>query len=193
MVENVLTRNGLSFRLKVTVKSLISAGIIALAVILPQLVHIVAGAQGGVTWLPMYLPVLLGGCLLGWVWGLGIGILSPVASFLITSAAGNPMPAAARLPFMIAELAVFAAVSGLFSEKIVKNGWLAFPAVLLAQVAGRSVFMLSVVIFQSVTPFTPAMIWGQIQTGLFGMVLQAVIVPFIVMGLRSLLIKDKND
>lgn len=193
MVENVLTRKGLSFRLKVTVKSLISAGIIALAVILPQLVHIVAGAQGGVTWLPMYLPVLLGGCLLGWAWGLGIGILSPVASFLITSAAGNPMPAAARLPFMIAELAVFAAVSGLFSEKIVKNGWLAFPAVLLAQVAGRSVFMLSVVIFQSVTPFTPAMIWGQIQTGLFGMVLQAVIVPFIVMGLRSLLIKDKND
>lgn len=193
MVENVLTRKGLSFRLKVTVKSLISAGIIALAVILPQLVHIVAGAQGGVTWLPMYLPVLLGGCLLGWAWGLGIGILSPVASFLITSAAGNPMPAAARLPFMIAELAVFAAVSGLFSEKIVKNGWLAFPAVLLAQVAGRSVFMLSVVIFQSVTPFTPAVIWGQIQTGLFGMVLQTVIVPFIVMGLRSLLIKDKND
>lgn len=193
MVENVLTRKGLSFRLKVTVKSLISAGIIALAVILPQLVHIVAGAQGGVTWLPMYLPVLLGGCLLGWAWGLGIGILSPVASFLITSAAGNPMPAAARLPFMIAELAVFAAVSGLFSEKIVKNGWLAFPAVLLAQVAGRSVIMLSVVIFQSVTPFTPAVIWGQIQTGLFGMVLQTVIVPFIVMGLRSLLIKDKND
>lgn len=64
-------------------------------------------------------------------------MLSPVVSFLITSAFGNPMPALARLPFMVAELAVFAAVSGMFSEKIVKNAWLAFPAVLLAQVAGR--------------------------------------------------------
>lgn len=193
MIENVLTRNGVSFRMKITVKSLISAGIIALAVILPQLVHLFAGAQGGVKWLPMYLPVLIGGCLLGWKWGLGIGMLSPVVSFLITSAFGNPMPALARLPFMVAELAVFAAVSGMFSEKIVKNAWLAFPAVLLAQVAGRCVFILLVLIFQSVTPFTPAVIWSQIQTGLLAMVLQAVIVPFIVMGLRSILIKNENE
>lgn len=193
MIENVLTRNGVSFRMKITVKSLISAGIIALAVILPQLVHLFAGAQGGVKWLPMYLPVLIGGCLLGWKWGLGIGMLSPMVSFLITSAFGNPMPALARLPFMVAELAVFAAVSGLFSEKIVKNAWLAFPAVLLAQVAGRCVFMLLVLIFQSVTPFTPAVIWSQIQTGLLAVVLQAVIVPFIVMGLRSILIKNENE
>lgn len=193
MIENVLTRNGVSFRMKITVKSLISAGIIALAVILPQLIHLFAGAQGGVKWLPMYLPVLIGGCLLGWKWGLGIGMLSPMVSFLITSTFGNPMPALARLPFMVAELAVFAAVSGLFSEKIVKNAWLAFPAVLLAQVAGRCVFMLLVLIFQSVTPFTPAVIWSQIQTGLLAMVLQAVIVPFIVMGLRSILIKNENE
>ena len=193
MIENVLVRKNLSLKLKITVKSLISAGIIALAVILPQLVHLIAGQPGGVQWLPMYLPVLLGGCLLGWTWGLGVGIASPVISFLITLAFGNPMPALARLPFMIAELAVFAAVSGLFSKKIAANGWMAFPAVLLAQVSGRAVFMLLVLIFQSVTPFTPALIWSQIQTGLLGMVLQAVIVPFIVMGLKLLLDRDKND
>lgn len=130
---------------------------------------------------------------MGWAWGLGIGVASPVVSFLITLAAGNPMPAAARLPFMIAELAVFAAVSGLFSKKIAANGWLAFPAVLLAQVCGRTAFMLLVLIFQSVTPFTPAVIWSQIQTGLLGMLLQAVIVPFAVMGLGLLLNRDKND
>lgn len=193
MIENVLVRKNLSLKMKVTVKSLISAGIIALAVILPQLVHLVAGQAGGVQWLPMYLPVLLGGCLLGWTWGLGIGIASPIVSFLITLAFGNPMPALARLPFMVAELAVFAAVSGLFTKKIAQNGWLAFPAVILAQFAGRSVFMLLVLIFRSVTPFTPAVIWSQIQTGLLGLVLQAVIVPFIVMGLKLLLDRDKND
>ena len=138
MIESVLVRNHVRRGVGITVKALISAGIIALAVILPQLVHLAAGAQGGVEWLPMYLPVLLGGCLLGWKWGLGVGILSPVVSFALTSIGGNAMPAAARLPYMAAELAVFAAVSGLFSGKIAENGWMAFPAVLLAQVALRS-------------------------------------------------------
>ena len=193
MIEKVLVRKNFSLKAKITVKSLISAGIVALAVILPQLVHIVAGQAGGVQWLPMYLPVLLGGCLLGWTWGLGIGIASPVVSFLITLAFGDPMPALARLPFMVAELATFAAVSGLFAKKISHNAWMAFPAVLLAQIAGRTAFMLLVVIFQSVTPFTPAVIWSQIQTGLLGMVLQAVAVPFMVMGLKYLLDRDKNE
>ncbi|MDE7181623.1 MAG: hypothetical protein K2O41_01145, partial [Clostridia bacterium] len=118
MIESVLAKKNYSAKTKITVKSLISAGLVALAVILPQIIHAAFGSAGGVQWLPMYLPVLLGGCLLGWTWGLGVGIASPVVSFLITLAFGNPMPAAARLPFMIAELAVFAAVSGLFTEKI---------------------------------------------------------------------------
>ncbi len=193
MIENVLVKRNCSLKVKITVKSLISLGIVALAVALPQLVHIIAGQPGGVKWLPMYLPVLLGGCLLGTWWGLGIGIASPVVSFLITLAAGSPMPAAARLPFMVAELATFAAVPGLFSKEIYKNGWMAFPAVLLAQVAGRGVFMLLVLIFQAVTPFTPAVVWSQIQAGLLAIVLQAVIVPFAVMGLRLILLKDKKD
>ncbi len=193
MLENILVKKNLSVKVKITIKSLVSMGIVALAVILPQLIHLVSGQAGGVQWLPMYLPVLLGGCILGWKWGLGVGVMSPIASFLITSAFDNPMPLAARLPFMIVELAVFASISGLFANSISKNAWMAFPAVLLAQVAGRTVFMLLVLIFQSLTPFTPAVIWGQIQTGLLGMVLQAVIVPFIVMGIKVLLDKEKND
>lgn len=191
MIESVLTRKHARSGVKIAVKTLISAGIIALAVILPQLVHLAAGAQGGAAWLPMYLPVLLGGCLLGWKWGLGVGILSPLVSFAVTSIGGNAMPAASRLPYMIAELAVFAAVSGLFSRKIVENGWMAFPAVLLAQVAGRLFFLLTAAIFQSVSPLSAAAVWSQIRAGLLGMVLQVVVVPFLVMGLR-LLLKEKN-
>ena len=192
MLESVLERRNCSVKMKITVKGLVSLGIVALALILPQLLHLALGQAGGVAWLPMYLPVLLGGCLLGWAWGMGVGLLSPLVSFLITLAFGSPMPAAARLPFMMAELAVFAAVAGLFVKKIAENGWMAFPAVLLAQVAGRSVFMLLVLLFQAVTPFTPALIWSQIQAGLLGMVLQAVAVPFIVMGLRAVLQREKQ-
>lgn len=187
MIESVLQRKNLSLKLKITVKGLISLGIVLLAVVLPQLVHLVAGSEGGVRWLPMYLPVLLGGCLLGQWWGIGAGIASPVISFLITLAFGNPMPASARLPFMAAELAVFGAVSGLFSKKVSENGWMAFTAVLLAQVSGRAAFMLLALVFGGVTPFTPQLIFSQIESGLWGMVLQAVVVPFAVMGLKLIL------
>ena len=192
MIESVLAKHNAKLGTKITVKSLISVGVVALAVLLPQLVHLVAGASGGVQWLPMYLPVLLGGCLLGWKWGLGVGVLSPLVSFAITSLTGNAMPAASRLPYMMAELAVFAAVSGLFSKKIAENGWMAFPAVLLAQVSGRAVFLALAAVFQGVSALSAAAVWAQIQAGLLGMVLQAVLVPFIAMGLRALLLRDKE-
>ena len=193
MFENVLTQNNVTFKMKVTYKTIISASLIVLAVILPQIVHAALGQPGGVKWLPMYLPVLLAGCLLGLRWGLAVGILSPLVSFAITSAMGSAMPAAARLPFMILELAVFAAVSGLFTKLISKNGLWAFPAVISAQVAGRLVFLLAVVICQSFVPFTPQVIWGQIVTGLAGLGVQAVLAPVIMIGLRALMKKDKND
>lgn len=191
MLENALTYHNLSSEKKIAVKTLISAGLIALAVVLPQLVHLALGQPGGVQWLPMYLPVLIGGCLLGTKWGLAVGVLSPLVSFLITSAAGSAMPAAARLPFMMAELAVFAAVSGLFAKKIAANGLWAFLAVVSAQIAGRAAFMGLVALTQSITPFTPAMIWGQIIAGL---AVQAVIVPGIIILLRKLMIRGgAND
>lgn len=104
------------------------------------------------------------------------------------------MPAAARLPFMIAELAVFAAVSGLFTKKISSNGLWAFPAVISAHIAGRAAFMGLIALTQSITPFTPAMIWAQIQTGFIGLAVQAVLVPGIIILLRKFMIKDgAND
>ena len=66
MIESVLRAKNVKTSIRLTVKTLVSAVIVVLAVALPQLVHLVAGAAGGVQWLPMYLPVLLGGCLLGW-------------------------------------------------------------------------------------------------------------------------------
>lgn len=192
MLENVLVQRNVKLKTKVTIKSLITVGLIALAVGLPQLVHLIAGAQGGMIWLPMYLPVLIGGCLLGRWWGLGIGIASPIVSFLITLASGNPMPALERLPFMVVELAVFALVTGLFSNKIAENKWMAFPAVLLAQVAGRLTFITLVAIFQSILSFNVATVWSQVQAGLIGLVLQAVIVPLIIMLLSYLLNRKKQ-
>ena len=191
MLETALTRRSASVQTKITLKTLISAGLIALAVVLPQVVHIALGQPGGVQLLPMYLPVLIGGCLLGSRWAPAVGVLSPVVSYLITSLAGSPMPALPRLPFMMAELAVFAVVSGLFSNKIYKNGLWAFPAVLAAQLAGRTAFLGLAFIFQSVAPFTAEMIWSQILAGWLGLAIQLIAVPLIVIGIRAILVKEK--
>lgn len=193
MIDNLLERKQLSLRMKITLKSLISAGMIALAVVLPQIAHLAVGAQAGVMLLPMYLPVLLGSCILGARWGTAVGVLSPFVSYLITSAFGSPMPAAARLPFMMAELAMFALVSGMFSKMIEKHLWMAFPAVIAAEICGRAFFMLLVTVFAGITPFSTTMIWGQIKTGFVGLAIQAVLVPLIVIGLGYLLRKNNSD
>ncbi len=193
MLENALTFNRALYGQKITYKALMSALLITLAVILPQLVHLALGQPGGVQWLPMYLPVLIGGCLMGAKWGAAVGMLSPIVSFIITSAMGNPMPTAQRLPFMIAELSVFAVVSGLFTKKISDNGLWAFPAVILAQLCGRGIFLGLAAVFQNFVPFTPQIILGQIQTGFIGLAVQAVLAPLIITALRSLMIKDNEN
>ncbi|HRF35776.1 MAG TPA: hypothetical protein PLZ09_00585, partial [Clostridia bacterium] len=60
MLDAVLTRKNVSFKFKITIKTMVSVGLIALAVILPQIIHATLGASGGSQWLPMYLPVLIG-------------------------------------------------------------------------------------------------------------------------------------
>lgn len=192
MLENVLTKQNATTQKKLTLHALLSVGLIALAVVLPQIVHIALGQPGGVQLLPMYLPVLIGGCLLGSKWALAVGVLSPVVSFAITSLMGNAMPALPRLPFMMAELALFALVSGLFSKKIYENGLWAFPAVILAQLAGRAAFLGLVAIFQGVAPFSVEMIRGQIVAGWLGLLIQAIAVPLLIIALRAILVKNDD-
>lgn len=193
MLENALTSRNLTVSARTAWKTAVSAGIIVLAVVLPQIVHLAMGQPGGAKWLPMYLPVLLGGLLLGTRWALPVGLISPLVSYLVTSALGSPMPAAERLPFMMVELAIFAAMSGLFSKKAAKNAMWAVPAVIAAQIAGRAVFLGLVAVFQRYVSFSTAMIWSQLKAGYPGMLAQIVLVPVIVWLLGKLLLKDGTD
>ena len=136
MLDGVLRRANVTRRVVWTVKGLLACGLIALSVLLPQVAHLLAGSAAGIRFLPMYFPVLLGACLLGVRFGAFVGVASPLASYFLTSAVGNAMPAAARLPFMMAELLVFALVAGAFAGKIEANRYVVFPAVLLAALCG---------------------------------------------------------
>ena len=187
MLDTVLRRRGATAGTRMLAKLAVAFAVVISAVLLPQLVHLVYGAPGGVRFLPMYLPVLIGGALLGYRVGLCVGVLSPVVSYLVTSLSGSPMPAALRLPFMAAELAVFALVMGLFSKKIAKTPLLAFPAVWCAELLGRGTFLLSSALFGSLANLPPETVLSQIVAGLPGLLIQALLAPALILLFAKLL------
>lgn len=186
MLDAVLSKHKPLIR--ITVKGVISLCLVLAAFALPQIAHLAGGSSAGARFLPMYAPVLVAGCLLGPVWGIGVGVLSPVFSFALTTLAlGNAMPAAARLPYMVAELAVFGLVSGFFSRRIAKTPLLAFPAVLAAQLAGRFTAFLAFLIGGQ----SAGAAWTSIAAGLTGLYVQLALLPLLVIGLAALLRRDR--
>lgn len=190
MIESILVKREAKAKTKFTVKSLLSVGLVALATILPMLVHLAVGAQGGMVWLPMYLPVVIGGVLLGTLWGVGIAIASPLVSFIITSIVSSPMPALSRLPFMFVELVVFALVCGLFSKLIAKKVWVTPIAVVSSIVAGRLVFLALVAIFESVSSLSVSMVLSQIVAGWPGVIMLVALTTILTLILNKTLNRE---
>lgn len=188
MLDLVLAKRSFAFR--ISVKCSISVLLVVLAVALPQMVHAIGGTAAASVWMPMYAPALLAGCLLGWQWGLGVGIMSPVISFGFTTLAlGTGMPRAAGLPYYILELALYGLISGLFAKKIQKNVWLSFPAVILAQVSGRAIY----IIYNLIAGRDFLSLWSNVQTGLTGLYLQAILVPLLVILLAYALRREREE
>lgn len=97
---------------KTTKKLTAGAVMLAFGIILPQLFHLTGIPQAGEIFLPMHIPVLLAGFIIGGEYGFAIGALTPIISHFITGMPGTP-----RLPFMIGELAVYGLVSGILYHK----------------------------------------------------------------------------
>lgn len=175
-------------RQKISVKAQALGALIALvsAVALPQLVHAVGAASGtgtalGETFLPMHLPIILVGLLAGPYAAGAAGLLSPLVSFALTALTG--MPTSAMLPFMMIELCVYGICAGLL--KNVKMP--AIVKVLIAQIAGRAVRAGAIAIgfYAFGTAIQPAVIFTSITAGLFGIILQLVIIPLAVYRLKE--------
>ena len=87
--------------------------------------------------LPMHWFVILAGLVYGWRSGALVGFLAPIVSYLIT---GFPLPYI--LPSMTVELFAYGLVVGFLCEKTKLNPWL---SVVIALIAGRSVFITSII------------------------------------------------
>ncbi len=154
------------------------------AVILPQIFHwmgIISGTGNalGVSLLPMHLPVIIVGLLAGPLAGGIAGFLSPVISYSLTG-----MPSFALMPFMVIELGVYGITAGILSS-VKLNSVL---KVLLIQIAGRLVraaAILTAVNALKVSTISISTIWTSIPQGIFGILLQLVLIPLIIKNSRN--------
>lgn len=169
--------NAIQERYSVKAKTVITVSTVALAVVLPQILHLAAGKALGEIWLPMHLPVILAGLIAGPVVGAVAGTLSPVISFLISG-----MPSAVLLPFMTIELFGYGFSAGLITKTKIP----AVLQVLSVQVIGRLIRAAAILIavFGFNYSLNPMMILTSIKTGICGIVLQLVVIPLALYAIK---------
>lgn len=149
----------------------------ALGIVFPQLFHLVGL---GASFLPMFLPVIIGSMFLSWRFAFALGIITPALSWLLTS---MPPVVPPILPVMCIELVVISLTASLLKYHLRKSLWL---ALLSAIVADRLILFLIVTlaapIFNIDHPFFTAAV---LITGLPGIVMQIITVPAAVKVLEK--------
>ncbi len=160
---------------KNNVRNLVIAGLmLALGVIIPTIFHS-TGIPGNV-FLPMHIPVLIGGFLLPPYLGFLLGVLTPLINSLIT---GMPVFFPMGI-IMIFELGMYGLMASLLYRKLKLPSVI---ALILSMIGGR--LMAGVVVFILAAFFAIKMdpmlfIIGGITTGLPGIIIQLVLVPTLI-------------
>ena len=163
-----------------TKKMAVGGLLIAVGILLPQVFHLAGGSAMGTLFLPMHLPVLLGGFLLGPLFGGTVGLLTPLVSCLLTG-----MPAAAVLPYMAVELLVYGLAGGAFYKQCRLP---ALVSLVLAQAAGRLVKALLLFVMAGVfgVKAPPALsVFTAALEGLPGLAVQWAVIPLLLTALRK--------
>ena len=172
-----------------TRKLVFAALFLALGLVLPFLTAQIP--QVGSMLLPMHLPVLLCGFVCGWPYGLLVGAVTPLLRSMLFSM--PPLyPTAVAMAF---ELAAYGLLAGLFYKLLPKKPVYVYVSLILAMLGGRVVWGLVQMILMSLVaqPCT----WQIFMAGAFGNALpgiavQLVLIPVIVLALRSARLMDRE-
>ncbi len=148
---------------------------LALGILLPWGFH-QFGIAGRI-FLPMHIPVLLCGFMMGALPALIVGIGAPVLSHLMTG-----MPPAYAVPLMALELPLYGLSAALFYRKW---RWNIYLALVVSMIAGRLGFALGLFLLGLFIqmPYGPAQLFatgGAFVSGLPGTLLQIFIIPPLV-------------
>ncbi|MBP3436536.1 MAG: ECF transporter S component [Clostridia bacterium] len=144
---------------------------VALAVILPQLCHLIGGKPLGNMLSPMHLPILFIGLLSGAKAGALAGFAAPLVSFALTG-----MPPVLSLPYMVVELCFYGLTAGILNGTRLPS----LVRLVFAQVAGRVARFLAMgiaLLFFSQTSLSPVSIFLSVKEGIWGLALQWLLIP----------------
>lgn len=151
--------------------------LIAIGVLLPSVFH--AFNLGGPVFLPMHIPVILCGFLVGRRYGLLCGMIVPLLSSVLT---GMPPLFPVALTMSI-ELGAYGYVTGLLAKKT--N---VYVALMGAQLTGRVVGAITSFVLLGIVgkPFAlSAYMTGAFVTALPGILLQLILIPVAIMLMRK--------
>ncbi|MBO4358611.1 MAG: ECF transporter S component [Erysipelotrichaceae bacterium] len=164
-----------------TKQLVLTAMFVALGVVLPQAFHAIPNA--GSVFLPMHIPVLMSGFVVGPLFGLICGVATPLLSHLIFG-----MPPAPVLPGMLCELAVYGLMTGLLSRLIkIKNVTAkTYIVLILAMLAGRLTYgVLNALVFKAGSYSMQAWTSAAFITALPGIVIQLILIPVLIVRLKK--------
>lgn len=166
-------------------KNVVMSGLfLALGLILPLIFHM-AGGMAGQVLLPMHIPVLLCGFLVGGWYGLAVGFITPFLNSLLISM--PPIyPTAIAMAF---ELAAYGAVSGYMYKKKKIN---VYVSLITAMIIGRLISGAANYILLSMTGksyMLKVFIASSFVKPIFGIILQLILIPAIIYIYRKTLKK----
>ena len=167
-----------------TNKLVLTSLFIACGLLLPMAFH--SFGMGGRTFLPMHIPVFMGGLLLGWLPGVIIGSLTPLLSSILT---GMP-PFIPSLPMMIVELALFGLVAGYLYHSKRYNIYLSLTIAMVVGRMGAAVVLMLFADMLGIHVPPLAYVAATFMTGLAGVVAQFVFIPPLVKRLEKIISKE---
>ena len=165
-----------------TKKLVTSSLLLAVALLLPFVTGQIP--EIGNMLLPMHLPVLLAGFVVGGPSAMAIGAIAPLLRSVLW---GMPVlfPKAISMAF---ELAAYGLVSGIVYSKSKKDGKSVFIALITAMIAGRIVWgIVSMILFGAMGKgFTFALFMTEaVVNAVPGIAIQLVVIPVIVSALKK--------
>ncbi len=152
---------------------------LALAVVLPIAFH--QFGMAGRLFLPMHIPPLLAGFVFGPVSGILVGALAPSLSAVMTG-----MPPLYAVPLMSLELPLFGLAAGVCYQVYKLN---LYVSLIIAMIMGRLGFALGLMFlgwFIDLPYGIREFFLVAVPAGLPGMIIQLIIIPPLVLGIRRL-------
>lgn len=148
-----------------------------IGIALPRIFHILAGADAGATFLPMHIAILIAALTFGTISSTIVAGSSVVFSYLLTG-----MPSAARLPYMLIELLIYALLLSVFNKKF--NSYI---SLILTMVIGRVVYAGILFAAVNILGFSSygISVIESVKMGIPGIIIQLICVPFIASSLKK--------